>query len=121
MRLGTGGVVKVVVVVGTSSVGPVVVVGGVPLGELVADPSVDPVPVPGAATPSSVTAICTRLVLPTQTGSVPCLFGSFALTPSTRSAETQGPQLPSICLARTYAVVLATPCQVRPTMENGSY
>ena len=69
-----------------------------------------------------VMAICTVVVLPTKTGSVP------RGPPSTVSSELdsrfsvsyQGPHEPSVCLARTRAEVPVRSFPVSATIENGA-
>lgn len=66
-----------------------------------------------------VTAICTVVVRPTNTGSVPRGPGVSAPTPSRFSAWYQGPQVPSSWRARTRAEVPRRSGEVSATIENG--
>src|SRR5579884_352246 len=71
-----------------------------------------------------VTAICTVVVLPTNTASVPrgpcAIPDGWSVPPdSSVSVPYQGPQDPSACLARTRAEVPVKSPPVNATMENG--
>src|SRR4029077_20701595 len=71
-----------------------------------------------AAPTGRVTEICTVVVRPTNTGSVPRGTGESGPTPSIVSASYHGPHEPSVFLARTRAVVPVRSSAVTATIEN---
>jgi hypothetical protein len=73
----------------------------------------------GAAFAGRVTAICTVVVFPTKTGSVPRTAAFSSPTPSSGSASYQGPQVPSSFLARTRAEVPVRSAEVSATIAKG--